>query len=642
MAHTSLYRKYRPQTFDDVVGQSAHHAHAAQRGRRRHRRARVPVHRSARHRQDHDRAHPRQGARLREGPDAASPTARASSCVEIAEGRHPDVYELDAASRTGVDNVREEIIGRVQLRADARPLQGLHHRRGPHAVDRGVQRAAQDARGAAVARASSCCARRTRTRCPRPSSPAASASTSAASASTTSSSACASSRDAERHRGARRRAHAHRAPRRRRDARRDHHARAARRVHRRQHRARRRRGAARRGRLGAALRGRRTSSRAATSPGCFRWVAAFAESGTDLAEFVRELTGARPRPVRRSPRCGDAHRRRRRDRRGPSRRFEAQAARVRRTGPARARCSTCSASSRPRCAGRATRGSRSRSRSRAWRGPQGELTLEALAERLEALEGGGAAGLRAPASRPRTLGGLHARPASTADAASAGDPGRCARSRHGPGYRAEHDFAEPAATEAAVRAGAGGASGRRGTCTARVPAARPCGRVARVWPARARRDPRRRSRPGRTCSRPSTSTSTATGTTLVLEFPDGPGVPDATSRPPTRTARCFAARSRRRHAGLAPPFRYQLGRGAVRPPGRRRRSRKHRSFTATPRQLTATPEPPTAVSGRGAADRRCGHHHGASPTMTRPSTTSTELLAEQFGARDRRRGDTEA
>ncbi|WP_418241285.1 DNA polymerase III subunit gamma/tau, partial [Ellagibacter isourolithinifaciens] len=33
----------------------------------------------------------------------------------IAAGEHPDVYELDAASRTGVDNVREEIINRVQF-----------------------------------------------------------------------------------------------------------------------------------------------------------------------------------------------------------------------------------------------------------------------------------------------------------------------------------------------------------------------------------------------------------------------------------------------------------------------------------------------------------------------------------------------
>ena len=36
-------------------------------------------------------------------------------CLMIAEGTHPDVYELDAASRTGVDNVREEIISRVHF-----------------------------------------------------------------------------------------------------------------------------------------------------------------------------------------------------------------------------------------------------------------------------------------------------------------------------------------------------------------------------------------------------------------------------------------------------------------------------------------------------------------------------------------------
>ena len=36
-------------------------------------------------------------------------------CLLIAEGTHPDVYELDAASRTGVENVREEIISRVQF-----------------------------------------------------------------------------------------------------------------------------------------------------------------------------------------------------------------------------------------------------------------------------------------------------------------------------------------------------------------------------------------------------------------------------------------------------------------------------------------------------------------------------------------------
>jgi DNA polymerase-3 subunit gamma/tau len=43
-------------------------------------------------------------------PDGTCP-----QCVAIARGEHPDVAELDAASRTGVDNVREEIINRVDF-----------------------------------------------------------------------------------------------------------------------------------------------------------------------------------------------------------------------------------------------------------------------------------------------------------------------------------------------------------------------------------------------------------------------------------------------------------------------------------------------------------------------------------------------
>ena len=42
----------------------------------------------------------------------------------------------DAASHTQVDKIREMIIETVALRAHARPAQGLHHRRSPHAYER--------------------------------------------------------------------------------------------------------------------------------------------------------------------------------------------------------------------------------------------------------------------------------------------------------------------------------------------------------------------------------------------------------------------------------------------------------------------------------------------------------------------------
>jgi DNA polymerase-3 subunit gamma/tau len=46
------------------------------------------------------------------GP-TSEPDDTCEQCQMIAEGTHPDVLELDAASRTGVEAVREEIIGRV-------------------------------------------------------------------------------------------------------------------------------------------------------------------------------------------------------------------------------------------------------------------------------------------------------------------------------------------------------------------------------------------------------------------------------------------------------------------------------------------------------------------------------------------------
>ena len=81
------------------------------------------------------------------GP-TAEPDGTCEDCQMIAEGVHPDVYELDAASRTGVENVREEIIGRVQF-APTRGRYKVYIIDEVHMLSmRGVQRAAEDAGGA--------------------------------------------------------------------------------------------------------------------------------------------------------------------------------------------------------------------------------------------------------------------------------------------------------------------------------------------------------------------------------------------------------------------------------------------------------------------------------------------------------------
>jgi Cdc6-like AAA superfamily ATPase len=88
------------------------------------------------------------------GPDGTGgpttdPCGVCENCKAIAEGRHVDVMEMDAASHTGVQNIRDAIIETVQLPRGAGALQDLHHRRGAHAVDKRVQRAAEDAGGTA-------------------------------------------------------------------------------------------------------------------------------------------------------------------------------------------------------------------------------------------------------------------------------------------------------------------------------------------------------------------------------------------------------------------------------------------------------------------------------------------------------------
>jgi DNA polymerase-3 subunit gamma/tau len=109
MAYQVLARKWRPQRFDDVVGQQAvtrtlrnalasgrlaqAFVFAGPRGVGKTTTARILA----------------RALCCQNGP-TADPCGVCDACVEIAEGRDIDVLEIDAATHTGVDNVREVII----------------------------------------------------------------------------------------------------------------------------------------------------------------------------------------------------------------------------------------------------------------------------------------------------------------------------------------------------------------------------------------------------------------------------------------------------------------------------------------------------------------------------------------------------
>jgi DNA polymerase-3 subunit gamma/tau len=121
MSYQVIARKWRPQTFDEVTGQE-------------------PITRTLRNAIERERLHHAylfSGARgvgktttarllakalnchksksATPTPCAADDPTACASCREIAEGRSIDVLEIDAASNTGVDNVRDAIIGNVAI-----------------------------------------------------------------------------------------------------------------------------------------------------------------------------------------------------------------------------------------------------------------------------------------------------------------------------------------------------------------------------------------------------------------------------------------------------------------------------------------------------------------------------------------------
>ncbi|MEO6725475.1 MAG: DNA polymerase III subunit gamma/tau [Blastocatellia bacterium] len=114
MSYQVIARKYRPQTFSDLAGQEhitrtltralnqqrLHHAYlfAGVRGTGKTTSARILA----------------KGLNCHRGI-TSQPCLQCPSCLEIAAGNSIDVLEIDAASNTGVDNVRDVIINNIAI-----------------------------------------------------------------------------------------------------------------------------------------------------------------------------------------------------------------------------------------------------------------------------------------------------------------------------------------------------------------------------------------------------------------------------------------------------------------------------------------------------------------------------------------------
>src|SRR6516162_2574364 len=114
MSYQVIARKWRPQKFDDVVGQQAvtrtlrnalasgrlaqAFVFAGPRGVGKTTTARILA----------------RALNCVSGP-TAEPCGECDACREIAEGRDIDVLEIDAATHTGIDNIREVIVSGLAI-----------------------------------------------------------------------------------------------------------------------------------------------------------------------------------------------------------------------------------------------------------------------------------------------------------------------------------------------------------------------------------------------------------------------------------------------------------------------------------------------------------------------------------------------